>query len=226
MTVRDDQPDVSRSEKNAADVHSAIDSDAASRQGGLVGSPTRILSRLEAGDASASDQLFPLVYDELRRLAARRLDREEPGQTLTATALVHEVYLRLVDVERDHVWKSRAHFFGAAAEAMRRVLIERARGKRAQKRGGRRRRVPLCPIRLAIEMPPDQLLALDEVLEQLAQLDTRAVEIVKLRCFAGLPIEQVAELLNTSTRTAYREWAYARAWIYRQLRNHRDSPAE
>jgi len=179
---------------------------------------TRILSALEQGDARASAQLLPLVYEELRRLAAQRLASEKPGHTLEATALVHEAYVRLVGAESAGMhWNSRGHFFGAAAEAMRRILIENARHKRCQRHGGGRQRVALDDVELAEQSRNDELLALDEALVQLAAAEPAAAEVVKLRYFAGLTIEQAATALNLSVRTANRHWAYARAWLYRRL---------
>jgi RNA polymerase sigma factor (TIGR02999 family) len=179
---------------------------------------TRILSAIEQGDEQAAAQLLPLVYDELRRLAAQRLAREAPGQTLQPTGLVHEAYVRLVDVEREQSWNGRGHFFAAAAEAMRRILVENARRKRRLKRGGARRRVELNEAALAVDGPPaDELLAVDEALERLAREDPQAAELVKLHYFAGLTVEQAAEPLGISPRKAYRIWAYARAWLFRSL---------
>src|SRR6266436_7079286 len=157
---------------------------------------TRILSVIEHGDASAAAQLLPLVYDELRKLAAARMGHESPDQTLQATALVHEAYLRLVDVEKAQHWNSRGHFFAAAAEAMRRILIDRAREKLAVKRGGDRKRVPLEEVDPPAGTPPEDLLALDEALEQLSHLDPIAGQLVKLRYFAGLSVEQAAAALG------------------------------
>jgi RNA polymerase sigma factor (TIGR02999 family) len=179
---------------------------------------TRILSAVEQGDPSAAEQLLPLVYEELRKLAAQKLAQEKPGQTLQATALVHEAYLRLVDVDEAQHWNSRGHFFAAAAEAMRRILIEHARRKGRGKRGGGRQRVDLGAVQFAIDMPPDQLLALDEALTRLAQRDPQTAQLVKLHCFAGLSIAQAAQTLGLSTRTAYRDWAFAQAWLYREIR--------
>src|SRR5262249_34081046 len=159
-------------------------------------------------DPGAAEQLLPLVYDELRKLAAARLAQETPGQTLQATALVHEAYLRLVDVDEAQRWNSRGHFFAAAAEAMRRILVENARHKGRGKHGGGRRRVELDRLELAVELPVDNLLALDEALTTLAQRDAQAAQLVKLHCFAGLSIEQAAEVLSLSERTAYRDWAF------------------
>jgi RNA polymerase sigma factor (TIGR02999 family) len=186
---------------------------------------TGILSAIEQGNPHAAEQLLPLVYDELRKLAAAKLAREKPGQTLEATALVHEAYLRLVDVEKAQHWNSRGHFFAAAAEAMRRILVENARRKGRGKHGGGRQRVDVDGLDLAVELPVDNLLALDEALAVLAQRDAQAAQLVKLHCFAGLSIEQAAEVLAVSPRTAYRDWAFARAWLYRAVRG-AEPPAE
>jgi RNA polymerase sigma factor (TIGR02999 family) len=174
---------------------------------------TRILSAIDQGDPTAAEELLPLVYDKLRRLAARKLAREIPGQTLDATALVHEAYVRLVDAEKLQHWNSRGHFFAAAAEAMRRILVERARHKRSLKAGGDRQRQDLADIDLAEAGPSLDLLALHEALDRLEQKDPRAATVVKLRFFAGLTIEQAAEALNISTSTAENDWAYARCWL-------------
>ncbi|MHC5011177.1 MAG: ECF-type sigma factor [Planctomycetota bacterium] len=174
---------------------------------------TRIIGALQAGDRRAADRLLEAVYDELRRLAASRLAQERPGHTLQPTALVHEAYLRLVGDERAD-WKNRAHFFAAAAEAMRRILIEGARRKASLKRGGDRHRVTYDEARLVSPPGGVDILALDEALERLAQEDRQAVELVKLRYFAGLTTEQAAEVLGVSKATADRRWAYARAWLY------------
>ena len=174
---------------------------------------TQILSAIEQGDPQAAEQLLPLVYDELRRLAAQKLVQEPPGQTLQATALVHEAYIRLVDVEKAQHWDSRGHFFAAAAEAMRRILIENARRKLAEKRGGGRHRVDLADVEPEIAAPCDDLLALNECLEKLEQKDRLKAELVKLRFFAGLTIQQAAEALGISASTADNYWAYARAWL-------------
>jgi RNA polymerase sigma factor (TIGR02999 family) len=178
---------------------------------------TRILSAIEQGDPHAAEQLLPLVYDELRKLAAQRLAQEKPGQTLQATALVHEAYLRLVDTEQAQQWNSRGHFFAAAAEAMRRILIENARSKAREKRGGDWQRVDFEELDVATAVSPDQLVALDEALVRLAALDPLAGELVKLRYFAGLALDQAAKALGVSTATAYRHWAYARAWLRDEL---------
>jgi RNA polymerase sigma factor (TIGR02999 family) len=178
---------------------------------------TRILSAIEQGDPHAAAHLLPLVYDELRRLAAQKLAQETPGQTLQATALVHEAYLRLVDVDQVQHWNSRGHFFAAAAEAMRRILIEQARRKKADKRGGHWQRVAFDQAEDVAAAPPDELLALDEALEQLLHHDPVAGELVKLRYYAGLSVEQAAEALGLPVATAYRHWTFARAWLHSQL---------
>lgn len=183
---------------------------------------TRILSAIEHGDPRASEQLLPLVYAELRRIAAQRLTDEKSGQTLQATALVHEAYLRLVDVDHVQLWKSRGHFFAAAAEAMRRILIDRARGKGCIKRGGDWRRVDLDNLDLVASASDDQVLTLDEAIEGLAAEDPVASSLVKLRYYAGLSIEQAAESLEISAATAYRHWAYARAWLLCALLDERE----
>jgi RNA polymerase sigma factor (TIGR02999 family) len=178
---------------------------------------TQILSAIEQGDPSAAEQLLPLLYDELRRLATQKLSQEKPGQTLQATALVHEAYLRLVDVTKAQQWNSRGHFVAAAAEAMRRILVEQARRKQSQRRGGKHGR---CELRDAdrVEMPlNDELLDLDEALAKLASVDAQAAELVKLRVFAGMTVEEIAQVQMVSARTVKRNWAYARAWLGRQL---------
>jgi RNA polymerase sigma factor (TIGR02999 family) len=179
---------------------------------------TRILEQIERGDGVATERLLPLVYDELRRLASAQMGKERPGQTLQATALVHEAYLRLVDVERAQQWKSRGHFFAAAAQAMRRVLIEHARGKHREKRGGDWKRVDFENLDPASSVTPDQLVALDDALVRLSSLDKVAGELVLLRYFAGLSLAEAAEVAGVSTATAYRHWSYARAWLSCELR--------
>jgi RNA polymerase sigma factor (TIGR02999 family) len=174
---------------------------------------TRIFSAIEQGDPQEADQLLPLVYDELRRLAASKLAHEAPGQTLQATALVHEAYLRLVDVGQVQSWDSRGHFFAAAAEAMRRILIDNARAKQRLKRGGDRKRLNLESVDLASTAAPDELLVLDELIAKLAGEDADAAQIVKLRYFAGLSIVEAARLMGISRSTAYEHWAYARGWL-------------
>jgi RNA polymerase sigma factor (TIGR02999 family) len=178
---------------------------------------TRILERIEGGDGVAWERLFPLVYAELRRLASAQMDRERPGQTLQATALVHEAYVRMVDVKQAQQWRSRGHFFAAAAEAMRRILIERARGKNREKRGGDWKRVDFEHLDPASSVTPDQLVALDDALVRLAGLDPTAGKLVTLRYFAGLSLAEAAEVTGVSTATAYRHWAYARAWLSCEL---------
>jgi RNA polymerase sigma factor (TIGR02999 family) len=178
---------------------------------------TRILSAIERGDPRAAEQLLPLVYEELRKLAAQKLAQEKPGQTLEATALVHEAYVRLVDVDRVQKWNSRGHFFAAAAEAMRRILIEIARRKQSQKHGGGLERQELDALDLATPESPENVLALDEAIEKLAKQDRAAAEVVRLRFFAGLPLTEVANLLGISSRSADRLWAYARAWLHQEL---------
>jgi RNA polymerase sigma factor (TIGR02999 family) len=180
---------------------------------------TRILSAIEQGDPHAASQLLPLVYDELRRLAAQKLASEKPGQTFQATALVHEAYLRLVGGGQPQQWNGRGHFFAAAAEAMRRILVEAARGKGRAKRGGDWQRVDFEELDATTSVSADQLVALDDALERLAALDHLAGELVKLRYFAGLALDEAATALNISTATAYRHWAYARAWLRSELLN-------
>ena len=177
---------------------------------------TRILAAIERGDERGVDELFPLVYQELRRLAAQKLSQERPGQTLQATALVHEAYLRLVGAE-DQNWDGRTHFFSAAAEAMRRILVENARRKKRVKHGGGRRRVDLDAADVSVEVPSDDLIALDEALEKLSNEDKVSAELIKLRFFAGLTMEQAADILRIPRRTADRNWAYARAWLYKEI---------
>jgi RNA polymerase sigma factor (TIGR02999 family) len=174
---------------------------------------TRILGAIESGDPQAAEHLLPLVYDELRRLAAQRLARETPGQTLQATALVHEAYLRLVDKDQAQQWNSRGHFFAAAAEAMRRILVERARHKHSLKAGGDRQREELLDIEAPSSEPDIDLLALNEALKKFESLDKRKAELVKLRFFAGFTVEQAAQILGVSTSTADNDWAYARCWL-------------
>jgi len=178
---------------------------------------TRILERIEQGDGLAAEQLLPVVYNELRNLAAAQMAQERPGQTLQATALVHEAYLRLVDVKQAQHWNSRGHFFAAAAEAMRRILIESARSKAREKRGGDWQRVDFEELDVATSISADQLVALDDALARLTALDHVAGELVKLRYFAGLALDQAADTLHISAATAYRHWAYARAWLCSEL---------
>jgi RNA polymerase sigma factor (TIGR02999 family) len=176
---------------------------------------TRILTAIEQGDARAADKLLPLVYEELRRLAAHKMSHEPPGQTLQATALVHEAYIRLVGSENQN-WRGRTHFFTAAAEAMRRILIDNARRKKSLKRGGGRRKANLDDVELAIEGPSEDILALDEALAKLAIEDPVKADLVKLRYFAGLTIQQAARILGISRATADRYWSYSRAWLFHE----------
>jgi RNA polymerase sigma factor (TIGR02999 family) len=178
---------------------------------------THILCAIEEGDPHAAAQLLPLVYDELRKLAAQRLAQEKPGQTLQATALVHEAYLRLVDGKHAPHWNGRGHFFAAAAQAMRRILVENARRKRRLKRGGGAAREALDESNLVAPTVPDDLVALDGALAQLAAVDPRAAELVNLRYFAGLTIPQAAKVLGIAPRTADFLWAYARAWLLHKI---------
>ncbi|MBC8877126.1 MAG: sigma-70 family RNA polymerase sigma factor [Planctomycetes bacterium] len=184
---------------------------------------TRILSAIESGDGQAAEQLLPLVYDELRKLAAAKLAKEKPGQTLQATALVHESYLRLVDAETARHWDSRGHFFAAAAEAMRRILVENARRKRSEKRGG-----DLCRVDLGTDVVigptrSDKLIALDEALCRLEEQDPAKAKLVKLRFFAGMTNREAAEMIGIATTTADRYWAYARAWLKQEIDGDTDS---
>ena len=181
---------------------------------------TQILSQIESGDPSAAEQLLPLVYDELRKLAAAKLGHEKPGQTLQATALVHEAYVRLVDADASQHWSSRGHFFGAAAEAMRRILVENARRRARIKHGGDRCREELASSGIAAPEISEDLLALDEALERLAEHDSQAAELVKLRFFAGLTIPQTADLMGVSPRKADFMWSFARAWLRREIEDH------
>jgi RNA polymerase sigma factor (TIGR02999 family) len=178
---------------------------------------TQILARIESGDSSATEQLLPLVYNELRRLAARFLAHEKLGQTLQPTALVHEAYLRLVGGESSQRWNSRGHFFSAAAEAMRRILVDRARQKLSIKGGGQRGRKDVDADKLAATAPPAEVVAVHDALDSLAAVDTLAADLVKLRYFAGFSIEESAEILQLSRATAYRTWTYARAWLRASL---------
>jgi RNA polymerase sigma factor (TIGR02999 family) len=180
---------------------------------------TQILSSIEAGDSTAAEKLLPLVYDELRRLAAQRLFQEKPGQTLQTTALVHEAYLRLVDSETAQHWNSRGHFFGAAAEAMRRILVENARRKHSQKSGGRYKKLPLQKAVLASGNDSENLLAINDLLDELAAETPEAAQLVKLRVFAGFTMNEAVDALGMSRTTAFRHWTYARAWLKAALAN-------
>jgi RNA polymerase sigma factor (TIGR02999 family) len=180
---------------------------------------TQILASIERGEPRAAEQLLPLVYSELRKLAAARMALEAPGQTLQATALVHEAYLRLVESAPEECWNSRGHFFAAAAEAMRRILVESARRRQAIKRGGDAGREELHDSQVTAPVPPEELLAVHEALDGLAQSDPQAAELVKLRYFAGLAMSEAADVLGISTRQAHYVWAYARSWLSRALRD-------
>jgi RNA polymerase sigma factor (TIGR02999 family) len=186
-----------------------------------VSDVTRILEAAQRGEPSAAHELLPLVYDELRRLAAYKMAHEAPGHTLQPTALVHEAWLRLVTPDQQAQFQNRAHFFGAAAEAMRRILVDRAREKKALKRGGNLERVDIDALELPSPMPDDELLALDEALDRLTSVDTRAGEMVKLCFFVGLTQEEAARELGVSLATAERIWAFARAWLLREVRKER-----
>lgn len=185
---------------------------------------TLILSRIEHGDPDAAEQLLPLVYDELRKLAAARLVNEKPGQTLQATALVHDAYIRLVDVEQAQQWDSRGHFFAAAAEAMRRILVDNALRKKSLKRGGDRQRLDIADVEPAIPPPREDLLALNCALDKLAEVQSQTAELVKLRYFAGLTNKLAAELLGISPRKADSLWAYAKVWLHDYIEG--ESPVE
>ncbi len=174
---------------------------------------TQVLARIESGDPTAAEELLPFVYDELRKLAAQWLAQEKPGQTLQATALVHEAYLRLVGPRSRQHWDNRGHFFSAAAEAMRRILVENARRKGRQKRAGDRKHVDLDEADLVTLVGPEELLAVDDALGELAREDAPAAELVKLRYYAGLSVEEAGQVLGMSRATAYRQWTYARAWL-------------
>ncbi len=178
---------------------------------------TRVLAKIESGNAAAAHELLPLVYEELRKLAEVRMMHEKPGQTLQATALVHEAYLRLVGSDSERKWDSRGHFFAAAAEAMRRILLNQARDKKRQKRGGGRQRIDLDKIQVAMDTPSEELLALDDAIEMLESQDRLSADLVKLRFFAGLTNHQAAEMLGIARRSADRKWTYARAWLYARM---------
>jgi RNA polymerase sigma factor (TIGR02999 family) len=179
---------------------------------------TRILSAIEQGNSHAADELLPLVYDELRKLAALKLAQEKPGQTLQATALVHEAYMRLVDVSQAQHWNSRGHFFAAAGEAMRRILVEQARRRLAAKRGGHAQRQDVDPADVPAPAPDERLLAVHDALDDLARADPEAAALVKLRFFGGMTMSQAAEALGMSVRSAHDVWTYARSWLRRQMR--------
>ncbi len=181
--------------------------------GGAMDAITQVLSAIEQGDPNAAEQLLPLVYDELRKLAAQKLAQEKPGQTLQATALVHEAYLRLVGADKIGHWNGRGHFFAAAAEAMRRILIDNARRKQAGKHGGGLQRVDLDRAEAVAAAPPEDLLALDDILDRLTRHDAAAAQLVKLHYFAGLSVEEAGEVLGLSRTSAYRLWTFVRAWL-------------
>jgi RNA polymerase sigma factor (TIGR02999 family) len=185
---------------------------------------TSILSAIEQGDPAAAEQLLPLVYDELRKLAAAKLALEKPGQTLQATALVHEAYLRLVDVDEAQHWNSRGHFFAAAAEAIRRILVEQARRKQRDKHGGSRQKLPLDPNLIADNSDAEELLAINDALDQLVAQDSQAAELVKLRYFSGLSVEEAAKAIGIPRSTAYVQWSFARAALRVLLETDVDSP--
>jgi RNA polymerase sigma factor (TIGR02999 family) len=187
---------------------------------------THILSAIEKGDAAAAEQLLPLVYDELRRLAAQKLAQEAPGQTLQATALVHEAYLRLAGPDGDRCWNGRTHFFRAAADAMRRILVDRAREKHSQKRGGAWRQVDLDQAAAVVHDPAEDVAAVSEALDLLSEHDAVKAELVKLRFFAGLSVEEAAEILGISRATADRYWRYAKTWLYCALTRGSKADAE
>ncbi len=178
---------------------------------------TQILSAIEEGDGRAAERLLPLVYEELRKLAAAKMAQEKPGQTLQATALVHEAYVRLVDGQNAQSWNSRGHFFGAAAEAMRRILVENARRKNGPEAGGGRCRVELSHVAPEVRGPDLELIALSEAIDKLNTVDPRAAELIKLRFFAGLTRQQAADVLDVSVATADNDWAYAKAWLKVEL---------
>ena len=178
---------------------------------------TQILSKIELGDQHASSELLPLVYDELRKLATARMANERAGQTLQATALVHEAYLRLVGNNDQQSWDHRGHFFAAAAEAMRRILIDRANARQTKKRGGNRQRIDLDSVEGLLEAAPSQLSAIEEAIDRLAKVDSVAAQIVRLHCYAGLSVAQASESLAISVATGYRHWSYARAWLHSEL---------
>ncbi len=178
---------------------------------------TQILNAIEAGDLSATEQLFPLVYDELRKLAASKMAQETPGQTLQATGLVHEAYIRLVDADKSPHWDSRGHFFSAAAEAMRRILVESARRKRRLKRGGSLKKHGLEEAAVVAPQPDSDIIELDAALPKLEAKNARRAQVVKLRYFAGMTVEETAAVLGVSTSTVDRDWTYARAWLFREM---------
>jgi RNA polymerase sigma factor (TIGR02999 family) len=218
--VRDDQRNNDLPDRSAEAIPPMASQDDRSHLSTPPGDATRILERIEAGDPAAAEELLPLVYDALRRLAAAQMARERPGQTLQATALVHEAYLRLVDTEKAQCWNSRGHFFAAAAEAMRRILVEQARRKAGPEAGGGRCRVDFSRVEPQWNDPRLDAIVLSDTLDQLAGKAPRKAELVKLRFFAGLTIEQAAAVLGISVRTAYDDWAYAKCWLRVEMSNH------
>lgn len=186
---------------------------------------TQLLSAIDAGDPRAGDQLLPLVYEELRKLAAAKMAQEMPGQTLQATALVHEAWLRLGGMESAQAWNSRGHFFGAAAEAMRRILVDAARRKGRQRHGGGMERVPVDQIEIAAALPEDRLVQVSDALEEMEKEAPEAAQVVKLRYFAGLTREQVADNMGISLRSAERQWTWAKAWLFQKIRS-RETPED
>jgi RNA polymerase sigma factor (TIGR02999 family) len=216
--VRDDQRDDDLPDRPAESIPPTVSGPGCFPIPPPPGDATRILARIESGDPSAAEELLPLVYDELRRLAAAQMAHERPGQTLQPTALVHEAYLRLVDTEKAQRWNSRGHFFAAAAEAMRRILIEQVRKKACHRHGGAVKHVVMDDDQLLTTLPPDELLMLNDALDALASHDSVAAQIVKVRYFAGLSVEQAAEELGIGRSTAYEHWAYARAWLFAAVR--------
>jgi RNA polymerase sigma factor (TIGR02999 family) len=187
------------------------------RTGFSMNEITRILTAVQGGDSRAAEELLPLVYKELRRLAAARIAKEKPGQTLQATALVHEAYLRLVSADAEKTWDGRGHFFAAAAEAMRRILVEQARRKQRGRHGGGRQRVELLEVQLAVAPGDKRILALDEALTKFAQVRPQAARLVELRFFAGLTVDEAAVTIGISSRSARRQWVFARAWLRREM---------
>jgi RNA polymerase sigma factor (TIGR02999 family) len=177
---------------------------------------TRILNAIEQGDPRATEELLPLIYEELRLLAAQKMAQEPPGQTLEGTALVHEAYLRLVEIKAQN-WDSRGHFFAAAAEAMRRILVDKARHKQGIRHGGKHKKIDLSDVFLAIEDPKDDILAVNEALDKLANEDSKLAEVIKLRYFGGLTLDQIAAIMGIGRRTADRYWALGRAWLYQEI---------
>jgi RNA polymerase sigma factor (TIGR02999 family) len=192
----------------------------------MLNDVTQLLNAIEQGEPHAADQLLPLVYDELRRLARQKLTSEAPGQTLQPTALVHEAYLRLVGNGNEQNWDSRGHFFAAAAEAMRRILVDNVRRKRSLKQGGGRLREEFDEVQLSAAEPVEDLLALDEALDKLSTIDSVKAQLVKLRYFAGMTIEEAAATLGISNATAKRYWTYTRTWLYQEISGEREPPVD